>query len=77
MALTRQEAHQLIDELDAADVPTAVAVLRQLTTGTVQRNFRAFDLFDAEEDLAERSSEILRNGLSVSAEDYGNIQKPA
>lgn len=63
MALTRDDAHRLVDALDGADVPTAVALLRQLAGGRAVRGFRGFDLFDGDEDLAARSSEILRTEL--------------
>jgi len=59
MALTRDEAHRLIDDLDADDVATAVAVLQQLVEGVPQRSFRGFDSFDGEPDLSERTSHIL------------------
>lgn len=74
MALTRSDAHRLVDEIDPADVPTAVAVLRQLAIGPPRRAFRGFDVFDVfdgDEDLAERSSEILRAELGAEATSYG------
>lgn len=66
MALTRDEAHRLIDELDAADVAAAVAVLQQLVEGVPQRSFHGFDSFDGEPDLSERVSDILRAELGSS-----------
>ena len=61
--LTRDDAHRLVDGLDAEDVPTAVALLRQLAGVRPVRTAYGFDSFDGDEDLAARSSEILRREL--------------
>lgn len=74
MPLTRDDAHRLVDVLDGADVPTAVALLRQLSTGRPVREFRGFDLFDGDEDLAVRSSEILRAELGGGRAQNGGAQ---
>jgi plasmid stability protein len=37
--LTREHAHQLVDQLDADDVGTAVTFLRQLAEGIPQQTF--------------------------------------
>ena len=63
MPLSRDDAHRLVDGLDAEDVPTAVALLRQLSSGRPVRTAYGFDSFDGDEDLAARSSEILRHEL--------------
>ncbi len=67
--MTRADAHRLVDELDAGDVATAVAVLRQLATGRPVRTLRAVDVFDGDEDLAGRSAEILRHELGAGPSD--------
>jgi hypothetical protein len=77
MALTRADAHQLVDALDVADVPTAVALLRQLARGRPVREFRGFDSFDGDEDLAARSAEILRVELGGTTEPGDGRSQPA
>ena len=77
MALTRTDAHQLVDELDVDDVPTAVALLRQLASGRPVRQFRGFDSFDGDADLAARSAQILRAELGGTAGPDDGRAKPA
>lgn len=75
MALTRADTHQLVDELDVADVPTAVALLRQLAGGRPVRHFWGFDSFDGDADLATRSAQILRAELGgTTGPDDGRAQ---
>ena len=65
--LTRDDARRLVDGLDAEDVPTAVALLRQLAGGRPVRTAYGLDSFEGDEDLAARSSEILRNELGAAS----------
>jgi hypothetical protein len=66
----RADAHRLVDALDDAQVSNAVQVLRQLADepqDTPERQLAWIGMLSAEPDLAERSSEILRQELGRNA----------
>lgn len=77
MSLTREDAHRLVDALDAVDVGTAVALLQQLAEGVPQRSFQGFDSFDGEPDLSERSAGILRRELGGGPVEEPTTRKRA
>lgn len=71
---SREDLHQLVEQLEVGDLSAAEAALRGLVqrspepaSTTPRRRFRFAGGLEAEPDLAERSGQILRDELGRGA----------
>src|SRR5262249_39067446 len=63
----REDAHKLLDQIPADEVPAVIEHLRKLTrvptSESGQRKFQTIGEFDGEPDLGARTRDILRQEL--------------